>query len=494
MAGKALCRNLIIPTYNMKKYSTLLLLVLAVCTCLQAQPTLRFANGKFKIAQFTDLHWMPQSDKCAVTEKTIRNILQQEKPDVAVLTGDIIYGQPALDGWKHLIRIFEEEKMPFIVTMGNHDVEFLDKHTIYSLLTASEYYAGSAGPEDVKGYGNCAVPIFGADNRLQGALYCMDSNDVQPDRTYGHYDWFHFNQIMWYRNTSARLAEENFGRPVPSLAFFHIPLVEYAELAGDKRTYGHQNEGFASSRINSGMFASFIDMRDVMGVFVGHDHDNDIIGINKGIALAFGRVTGADAYGDLERGARIIEMYEGDFKFDTWITTPKGKEPAYYYPSGFNAKDEATMKYLPARKITPAGNGVAYTYYEGNCEKVADIAGCKRIKEGTMSNFSILQAPVEDHFAYEFKTYIQIPERGVYRFYTYSDDGAVLYVDGQQVVNNDGGHSARRAEGTVALEKGFHELEVKYFEDYMGQELEVGFSSRNIRETVLPDNLLFLKK
>lgn len=152
------------------------------------------------------------------------------------------------------------------------------------------------------------------------------------------------------------------------------------------------------------------------------------------------------------------------------------------------------MKYLPARKITPAGNGVSYTYYEGNCEKVADIAGCKRIKEGTMSNFSILQAPVEDHFAYEFKTYIQIPERGVYRFYTYSDDGAVLYVDGQQVVDNDGGHSTRRAEGVVALEKGFHELEVKYFEDYMGQELEVGFSSRNIRETVLPDNLLFLKK
>ena len=36
-----------------------------------------------------------------------------------------------------------------------------------------------------------------------------------------------------------------------------------------------------------------------MGVFVGHDHDNDFIGIDKGIALGYGRVTGADAYGEM---------------------------------------------------------------------------------------------------------------------------------------------------------------------------------------------------
>ena len=73
------------------------------------------------------------------------------------------------------------------------------------------------------------------------------------------------------------------------------------------------------------MFASFLDMRDVMGVFVGHDHDNDFIGIDKGIALGYGRVTGADAYGELTRGARIIELYEDQFKFDTWISHSFGK-------------------------------------------------------------------------------------------------------------------------------------------------------------------------
>lgn len=240
------------------------------------------------------------------------------------------------------------------------------------------------------------------------------------------------------------------------------------------------------------MFASFLDMRDVMGVFVGHDHDNDFIGIDKGIALGYGRVTGADAYGELTRGARIIELYEDQFKFDTWISTPSGREAAYYYPSGLNSDEEQSMAYLSATGTSPKKQGVAYTYYEGKCKRVADIAACNKVKEGVMKNFSVEEAAVPDHFAYDFRTLVKIPERGVYRFYTFSDDGSKLYIDGKLIVDNDGGHSGRRAEGKVALEAGYHELHLLYFEDYMGQELEVGYSGRNVLETVLPDTMLFV--
>ena len=41
-------------------------------------------------------------------------------------------------------------------------------------------------------------------------------------------------------------------------------------------------------------------------------------------------------------------------------------------------------------------------------------------------------------------------------FYTISDDGSKLYIDDKLIVDNDGGHSVRRAEGKVALEKGYH--------------------------------------
>lgn len=180
----------------------------------------------------------------------------------------------------------------------------------------------------------------------------------------------------------------------------------------------------------------------VMAAFCGHDHDNDFIGLHLGMALAYGRVTGAEAYGDLKRGARIIDLYEGERRFDTWIATPEGREDGWYYPSGLNGLEERTMTYLPAlpRKAEQLKPGVAYTYYEGKCKKVEQIASCPVKKQGVMPVPSIAGAAAEDHFAYEFRALIQIAQRGIYRFYTYSDDGSVLLIDGTQVVDNDGGH------------------------------------------------------
>lgn len=480
----------------MKKL-VILLVVLLGCMPVTAfaQKQFFFKDGKFVVAQFTDLHWTPQSPKCAETAATIRAVLEAERPDLAVLSGDVVTDNPALEGWKAVVGIFNEAKVPFVVTMGNHDAEYMTKDDIYDFLLKSPYYVGVKGPEEIMGCGNCVIPVYGSlkKEKVEALLYCMDSNDYQPNKLYGAYDWIHFDQVDWYRKQSARFTAGNSGNPVPALAFFHIPLLEYNELAGDGKTFGNDREGgVASSNINSGMFASFIDMKDVMGVFAGHDHDNDYIGIDRGIALGYGRVTGTDAYGSLTRGARIIELFEGKFKFDTWIATPSGREAEYYYPSGLNSEEAQSMTYLPAQNVTTGNHGVAYAYYEGKCKRVADIASCKVMKEGVMKNFSIKEAAVTDHFAYDFRTLVKVPERGVYRFYTFSDDGSKLYIDGELIVDNDGGHSGRRAEGKVALEAGYHELHLLYFEDYMGQELEVGYSGRNILETVLPDDMLFL--
>ncbi len=479
-----------------KKYLLLFVLITLFPLLASAQSKFHFKDGKFVVAQFTDIHWMPNSEKCAETTATIRAVLAAEHPDLAVLSGDVVTYDPAMEGWKKIVSIFEEAKVPFVVTMGNHDAEYLTKDEMYDFLLKSPYYVGAKGPQEIKGCGNCIVPLYGsiAKDKVEALLYCIDSNDYQSNKLYGAYDWIHFNQIEWYRQQSAKFTEANGGKPLPALAFFHIPLPEYKEIVGDGRTYGTDNEGIAGSKINSGMFASFIEAQDVMGVFVGHDHDNDFIGMNKDIALGFGRVTGADAYGSLKRGARIIELYEGKRKFNTWITTPDGREASYYYPSGLNSDEERDMTYEPALKTSAKKQGVAYTYYEGKCKRVADIASCTKVKKGTMKNISIKEAPVADHFAYDFRTLVNIPERGVYRFYTFSDDGSMLYIDGKLVVDNDGGHSGRRAEGKIALEKGLHELHLLYFEDYMGQELEVGFSGRDILDTPLTDEMLFLPK
>ena len=479
----------------MRRTNLLCLLALLCGLNLMAQqPVLRFAESKFRIAQFTDMHWMPGSPKCDTTAATIRAVLRAERPQLAVLSGDVVTGDPATEGWKRVIALFEEERMPFAVTMGNHAAEYLTKDSIYTLLMKSPWFVGSKGPVEIGGLGNCVVPVLGSKGQAEALLYLIDSNDYQPRKLLGHYDWVHFDQIAWYRTQSQRYTQANEEQPLPAVAFFHIPLTEYDAVARHEECYGHFLEGaVASPDINSGLFAAMVDKQDVMAAFCGHDHDNDFVGLHLGMALAYGRVTGAEAYGDLKRGARLIELYEGQRRFDTWITTPEGREEAWYYPSALNGVEERSMTYLPAipRPAAKLKPGVAYTYYEGKCKKVEQIAACRMVKQGVMAVPSIAEAPVEDHFAYEYRALIQIPQRGVYRFYTYSDDGSVLLIDGTQVVNNDGGHSARRAEGKVALEAGLHELTIRYFEDYMGQALEVGFSSRDIPESPLPASILF---
>lgn len=482
----------------MRKHIALLMAFISLLSfSLQAKENIKLSfnkEGKFKIAQFTDLHWSHKSPNCAKTTATIQAVLQAEKPDLAILTGDVVTNAPAKEAWLAIAKIFEEAKTPFAVTLGNHDNETgISKEDIFNLLADRPYFVGEKGPEDIYGYGNYTLPVrASASDKTAALLYCLDSNDRSPVTKYGDYDWVRYNQIEWYRKESERFTKANNNIPLPALAFFHIPLLEFNNIVGRENTIGYKEEIVASPLINSGLFASFIDMKDVMGAFVGHDHNNDYIGIEFDIALAFGRVTGTDAYGKFERGGRIIELYEDKFRFDTWIATPSGTEFHYYFPSGLSSLDEENLTYLPAKDVKPSKNGVAYTYYEGKFKHTNQMTKEHIVKEGTMPEISILNAAAEDHFGYEFRTWIKIPEKGVYNFYTYSDDGSTILIDGNVVVDNDGSHSAERKSGKIGLEAGFHELRVLYFENYMGQALEVGFSSREIRESTIPGHLLYL--
>jgi len=458
-------------------------------------------NGEFKIAQFTDLHWNPKTENSKETADIIKYVLSVEKPGLAVLTGDIVCHKPAMEGWTEIARIFEEAKTPWVVLMGNHDAEQdIRPEDIYRFLIGKPYYTGKTGPPNIHGTGNCILPVYKSDNsRPASALYCLDSNDYTQDPIkYGHYDWIRFDQIAWYRNMSQQLKSENNEKPLPSLAFFHIPIPEYNELIESKEYYGERLEkGASSPKVNSGFLASALEMGDIMGTFTGHDHDNSFIGLKNGIALAYGRVTGVNAYGKLERGARIILLQEDKYKFDTWIRTQSGTSELFYYPSGITAEEESNATYHPAKKLEVTKQGVNYKYYEyeGKIKSVhqsTDKNISRLAGEGWLNNFSLSPAEKEDYFSFEYNTWIQIPEDGIYKFYTYTDDGSLLFIDDQLVVDNDGSHSAKRADGRIALKAGFHNMKVLYFESYMGESIEIGISSRNIREMVIPDNMLYV--
>jgi len=479
--------------------AAVLLSSVATAAVSHAQSRLRFGeDGKFKIVQFSDIHLDVKSAGTERSARTITSVVERERPQLIVLTGDVVTYRPADEGWRFIADLFGGFGIPWCVTMGNHDGESPVPGTtgreIFDFLAGQPGYVGSAGAA-VKGVGNFALEIAGSrTDRVEALVYCLDSGSYPADPRFGKYDWIGFDQIAWYRETGDRYRAMNGGAPLPSLMFFHIPLPEIALVTGARTTVGSQSEGVSQGGVNSGMFGNLLTRGDVMGTFSGHDHDNDYAGIYRDILLSYCRVSGADAYGDLERGGRVIELYEGERRFDTWIATPRGVEHLYYYPSGISRADETSMEYLPALDAAPTENGVRYGYYEGDGMKETSHIHTKgRLRtEGVARNISLSPATAEDHFGLEFTALIEIPARGVYRFYTVSDDGSRLWIDGRPVVDNDGSHDARRAENLVALEKGFHHLRLLYFEDYMGERLEAGLASRTIGERPIPDEMLFI--
>jgi hypothetical protein len=51
----------------------------------------------------------------------------------------------------------------------------------------------------------------------------------------------------------------------------------------------------------------------------------------------------------------------------------------------------------------------------------------------------------------------------LYRFALLSDDGSKLWIDGKVVVDNDGLHSSETKVGFAPLAKGWHTLELRWF-------------------------------
>ncbi len=114
------------------------------------------------------------------------------------------------------------------------------------------------------------------------------------------------------------------------------------------------------------------------------------------------------------------------------------------------------------------------------------------MKKGNVKNFDISAKSADgERFGYEFRGFIKIPETGVYSFTTSSDDGSVLLIDNEMVVDNDGPHGSKKISGMVPLQAGLHEILVRYFDATGGDELRVFWSSDKIAEQQIPDGVLY---
>lgn len=286
-----------------------------------AQNTLRFKKGLFKIVQITDLHYKLGVKASEQGLACVREMVETEKPDLVVVTGDIIYSAPADSTLSVVLKTFAKLGVPFCMTFGNHDYDF--KTPAVALYNQMQKTPNCVMPVLQGKNTDYSLPILSSNGKRTAAvLYCIDTHNKPAIGGIGGYQWISHNQITWYRQRSMVYKQKNGGRPVPSLAFLHIPLPEFNYATDNTQCpmYGSRLEKAYSPSINSGMFASIKEMGDIMGVFCGHDHDNDYAVSYFNVLLAHGRFSGGNTeYNHLKRGARVIILKEGKREFDTWI-------------------------------------------------------------------------------------------------------------------------------------------------------------------------------
>ncbi len=313
----------------------------------QAPQNLRFnKNGEFKIVQFTDMHLGHDMAKNQLVSDMISEVMESEKPDFVVFTGDNTTLPEVQQTWNQIAAKIAAYKTPWTAVLGNHDDEHgVSRKEIETIIRQEPYCMMRQPAEGIKGVCNHTLPLYASSRKdsVSALLYCFDTNAYSEIKKVKGYGWIDQSQVNWYRNESQRYTQQNGGQPLPALAFFHIPLPEYRQAweSFANRRIGERNEKECSPEMNSGLFVNMLECGDVMGTFVGHDHINSYIACLYNIALAYGRASGGhNTYGYPNPGSRIIVLKEGKREFDTWIRE-KGNPQRLNecsYPDSFEVK------------------------------------------------------------------------------------------------------------------------------------------------------------
>ncbi len=300
---------------------------------------LRFKDGRFRILVLTDAHHAPLTGKGTIM--AMGSLIDRTKPDLVFLDGDNIAGhateQNCRDMIADVVSPMEERSIPWAHIYGNHDKTPLFSKAFQQAIYESYPHCLSKSGPDIPGVGNFFLPILGDDGEPAFGIWALDSmqdldimdtpldyrgnfqRDVLlPNRlaTGSNADFIRFEQIQWYYNESARLEAEHGGK-IPSIMCFHQPLYQFNAIVRnplETRMTGEVNEKVCCSEVDSGLFAAAIQRADVIGMFCGHDHNNNFDGVYCNIHLAYCGSVGYHAYGmktgDREalRGGRIIDL------------------------------------------------------------------------------------------------------------------------------------------------------------------------------------------
>jgi len=224
---------------------------------------------------------------------------------------------------------------------------------------------------------------------------------------------------------------------------------------------------------------------------------DDIMFLNSRKVTLSGTEPGAKIYYTLDG----TEPSENSIRYTDPITITKTsvlKTRSYVdgiapsYPLTIHFKK---INMLEAVKVSALKPGVKFKYREGRGVMSArDQEAAPILKEGLLEYFHVNNIKDDRPFGYQLEGYLKVPETGVYTFYLEANDGAILYLNNKEIIDNDGGHRAQRLDTKIGLKKGWHPIKVEYFQQGLAKSLFVIWEGPGIEKQEVPASVLFHKK
>ena len=292
-------------------------------------------GGKFKMLVLSDADINPN------TVNAIDAMVEKEKPQLVMLAGDASSGittKAELEEYlRTLVAPLEVRKIPWTVIFGEQDTDGglspeaqMEVYSSFDHCVAkSEYTYDGAISYFLPVYphgeiDNGSVPAFGIwamgqTSMLSSVGGAADEPLLEEERENGaDYGYVSASHISWFTDNQRVLDREGGGK-MPTVMVTHTPVPEFSIIAENPestRMLGNYGEAVASSPINSGLFASVLGAKNVLGLYAGHDHLNSFSGRYCGIELGYAASIGYDGYGlggtfDINnslRGGRMVEL------------------------------------------------------------------------------------------------------------------------------------------------------------------------------------------
>ena len=347
--------------------------------------------------QLTDVHLgggflsFKKDKKCI---NAVITMIQNEKPDLVVFTGDNVFPIPYISGTinnymisKTFIMMAEQTGAYYTTVFGNHDTEafaYFNRHSISELFKSKKWkHCLYSSEESISGESNSIILVRKTNGEITKSLIMIDSNDYINTSLKATINWLydtvHNDEVMWAKSQIESLRSIPEGANLKAMVFLHIPVSEFhiafeelkannfTDTADSKYLGGWNDEldddlpggrvwyGGCSKYDNptkeelEGLDILFEELSPYLdAIFCGHDHVNNCQIEYKGVLLSYGYSIDYLAYSNIDkigsqRGNTIITI-KADKTFNqvhknyysSGYVSEKGLDDAdyasFYYP------------------------------------------------------------------------------------------------------------------------------------------------------------------